>query len=464
MTDAKRVPMRMLPPAQAIRTFDEVFQGYDRDEAVAEARRALRFDLADASARCPFDIDIARFVRKVAEGDFDAALAAIREAHPWPEMLGRHCHKFCERVHTPEGVEAPFLSALEWAVGKYGDETRSPFVPGPSTGKRVAVIGAGSGGLACAWALRRLGHEVEIFEQESVPSGLLFTGYPSFRMNKQVALAENNPIPWGVHLHLNSAVGPTELQRLLDQYDAVYVAVGRTPLRSLGVAGDDLDGVVTGLDLMRDTWFGHPPQIGPRAMIVGAGYTAIDVVRTAVRLGCTSVEMVYRRGVEEMPLGPGRNYRFVAMVEREGVKCTFMTTVKRILGKDGRVTGVELMKMEYGPPDASGRPSVLPIPGTEYVVETDTVIRAIGELPDVIDLVAPVGIDQTDDGFIAIDEITRQTANPKVWAGGDVVGSLGNDGAAVDGFWAAGAIDAWFRGELDQWRRQAVDRVKDMSH
>src|SRR5438093_7548347 len=152
--------MRMLRPAEAIDTVDEVMLGYNREEAVAEARRALDFDLADASARCPYDVDIPRFVRQVAEGDFDAALATIQESHPWPEMLGRHCHKFCERVHRPEGIEAPFLSALEWAVGRHGDPARSPFVPGPPTGWRVAIVGAGSGGLACAWQLRRLGHEV----------------------------------------------------------------------------------------------------------------------------------------------------------------------------------------------------------------------------------------------------------------------------------------------------------------
>src|SRR4051794_32062957 len=160
VTDASRVPMRMLPPSQAIHTFDEVFQGYDRDEAMAEARRALEFDLNEAAVWCPFDVDIPRFVGQVAEGDFDSAMDTIREVHPWPEVLGRHCHKFCERVHTPEGVESPFLSALEWAVGRHGDAAASPFVPGAPTGKRVAIVGAGSGGLACAWGLRRHGHAV----------------------------------------------------------------------------------------------------------------------------------------------------------------------------------------------------------------------------------------------------------------------------------------------------------------
>src|SRR5688572_2000289 len=148
--------MRMLPPPVATKTFDEVFLGYSEDEAVAEGRRALDMDLTSAAARCPFDVDIPRFVGQVAERDFDSAMETIREAHPWPEVLGRHCHKFCERVHTPEGIEPPFLSALEWAVGRYGDPSRSPFVAGAPTGRTVAVIGAGSGGLACAWWLRRL--------------------------------------------------------------------------------------------------------------------------------------------------------------------------------------------------------------------------------------------------------------------------------------------------------------------
>lgn len=462
MNESSRVPMRMLPPAVAITTFDEVFLGYSEDEAVAEARRVLDMDLADAAVRCPFDVDIPRFARQVAERDFDAALATIREAHPWPEVLGRHCHKFCERIHTHQGVEAPFLSALEWAVGRYGDPARSPFAPGTPTGRRVAVIGAGSGGLACAWSLRRLGHTVDVFESTEVPSGLLFNGYPSFRMNKQVALREHQPAEWGARLELNRTIGPEELPRLVADYDAVFVAVGLTPVRQLGIEGDDLEGVWTGLDLLRDIWYGHPPSIGPRAVVVGAGYTAIDVVRAAVRLGCSTVEMVYRRGVDEMPLNPGRNSFFVSIVEREGVRCTFMTSPTRILGKQGRVTGIELVKMEYGPTDADGRPSVRPIPGSEYPVEADTVIRAVGEGPDAEALVGPVGLAVTEQGFIGIDPITRQTSNPKVWAGGDIVGSLGNDGAAVDGFWAAGAINASFRGELATWREQR--RVKDMSH
>jgi NADPH-dependent glutamate synthase beta subunit-like oxidoreductase len=141
-----------------------------------------------------------------------------------------------------------------------------------------------------------------------------------------------------------------------------------------------------------------------------------------------------------------------------------MTSPTRILGQDGRVAGIELVKMEYGMPDPDGRRAVHPIAGTEYTVEVDTVIRAIGELPEVEALVGPIGIELTDRGFIAVEPITRQTSNPKVWAGGDIVGSKGNDGAAVDGFWAAGAIDAALRGELPTWRQHAARRVVDMSH
>jgi NADPH-dependent glutamate synthase beta subunit-like oxidoreductase len=455
--------MRRLAPPEAITRLDEVFLGYDRDEATAEAQRALQFDLEQANARCPFDVDVARFVGQVAAGDFDAAMATIREAHPWPEVLGRHCHKFCEYYKGIDSSERPFLSALEWAAGRHGDPTRSPFRPGAPTGRRIAIVGAGSAGLACAWELRRFGHDVDVYDLEPLPSGLLFTGYPSFRMNKQVVLREHQPLEWGVHLHLYHHVDAAELQRLVAEYDAVFVGVGRKPVPRLGVDGEDLEGVWTGLDMLRATWYGFQPRIGPRVAVVGAGYTAVDVVRLALRLGCAPVQMLYRRGVDEMPLNPGRNSFFVAMIEAEGVICRFMTSVLRIRGHHGRVAAVDTVQMEYGASDASGRRSVQPIPGSEQTIEVDTVIRAIGETSEVAWLVQPLGAEITEEGFVVVDPVTRQTAHPKLWAGGDMIGSKGNDGAAVDGLWAARAIDASLTGRLPEWRAAASLRVKDMT-
>lgn len=464
--------MPALPPEEAVKTFDEVLLGYSREEAIAEARRALTFDLARSSERCPLDVDVQLFVEAIADGDFNRAVAVIREAHAWPEVFGRHCHKYCELAHNPGGkyfapeaqpseLNSPFISALEWAAGRYGDASLSPFRPGSPTGRRVVVLGAGSAGLACAWELRRQGHDVHIFDPEAVPGGLLWTGYPSFRLTKSVVPKENDPREWGADLHAKHAVDGDELREMVEDYDAVFIGVGRVPTRSLGIEGDELDGVWTGLDILRDTWYGRPPALGPRVMIIGAGFAALDVARTAIRFGCSPVEIVYRRGVADM-LRPGLGPIFVRTLEEEGVRFRFMEDPKRIIGVGGHVAEVELVRTEYAEGQAEGRRAVRPVPGSEHRVAVDTVIRAIGESIDVGALVGPVGVELTDQRYIKVDRVTRQTSNPKVWAGGDVIGGNGNEGAAVDGLWAARAMDAFFTGRLETWRAEAAERVKDM--
>lgn len=465
--------MRRLSPDEAIKTFDEVLQGYNREEAMAEAKRALGFDLAVSAARCPFDVDIPRFVSQVAQGDFDSALATIRDAHLWPEVFGRVCHKFCEIPHSKgrriledggssAGAEAPFLSALEWAAGTWGDRSRSPFKPGPATGHRVAVVGAGSAGLGAAWHLRRCGHAVDIFEKDPFTGGLLISGYPTFRMDKGAVRRENDPTEWGVNLHLNHPVDADEMRRLVAEFDAVFVSAGRAAMRSLDIPGDELPQVMTALDVLRTIWLEEPPKIGSRVMVVGAGFTALDIARAALRLGCAPVEIVYRRGVNDM-LRPGLGQMFVRALEEEGVRFRFMADPVRILGEDGRVVGVELAAMEYtGEPDETGRPGTRPIPGSEEVVPVDTVFRAVGETIEVEPIVGAVGVQLTDKGFIKVDAATKQTTNPKVFAGGDVIGTNGNEGAAYDALVAARAMDALLRGELDAWRPVAATHLKDM--
>jgi glutamate synthase (NADPH/NADH) small chain len=465
--------MRRLSPEEAVKTWDETLLGYSREEAMAEARRALSFDLGPAATRCPFDVDVPRFVQQVADGDFDAAVATIREAHEWPEVFGRACHKYCELAYVPGGKltptevdggrkqATPFISALEWAAGTYGDRSRAPFRPGPPTGRRIAVIGAGSAGLGCAWHLRRCGHDVDIFERESVPAGLLRTGYPTFRMSKAAVIRENDPTEWGARVHYDHAVEPADLARLVSDYDAVFFSIGRTPIRSLGIEGDDLHGVLTGLDFLRDTWFGHPPPIGPRAMVVGAGFTSYDVARTALRLGCSSVEIVYRRSVHEMGR-PGTGELFRRVLEEEGVRFRFMADPTRIIGKEDKVAAVELIANEYGETDEAGKPSVRSVPGSEWVVEVDTVFRAVGETVDVQAFLEPLGVRMSERGFIEVDPVTHRSSHPRIWSGGDCIGTNGNEGAAYDALCAARGIDAFLAGHYDAFRAEAAQRMKDM--
>jgi len=274
-------------------------------------------------------------------------------------------------------------------------------------------------------------------------------------MNKDVVLRENDPREWGATVHLEHTVSPADLQRMVDEYDAVFFAVGRTPLRSFGgLEGEDLEGILVGLDVMREVWYGRPPVIGPRALVFGGGFSAFDVVRTARRLGCTA-QMLYRRGAAEMPVG-GRAPLFVRMLEAEGIGVRTMVAPKRFIGNNGRVTGVELVQMEYGEPDASGRPETHAVEGTEEIVEVDTVLRSIGEVCDIRAFTEPLGIELDAREFIRVDRVSRRTAHPKVWAGGDVTAGLGNHTAAHDGQWAGRSIHAFLQGRHEQWRGEAA--------
>jgi NADPH-dependent glutamate synthase beta subunit-like oxidoreductase len=274
-------------------------------------------------------------------------------------------------------------------------------------------------------------------------------------MNKTVVREENPPALWGAHLFAEHTVNPATLQRIVDEYDAVFFGVGRTPLRSLGgLKGENLDGILVGLDVMREVWYGRPPVIGPRVLVFGGGFSAFDVVRTARRLGC-SVEMLYRRGIPEMPVG--RNAQtFVRILEAEGIRVRPLTAPTRFIGQNGRVVAVELVIMEYGAVDASGRPSTHPVPGSEEIVEVDTVLLSIGEVCNVRAFAEPLGIELTPRGFIRFDPVTRRTTHPKVWAGGDVIAGLGNHGATHDGLWAGRAIDAFLAGRYDAWRAEVA--------
>src|SRR4051794_29430369 len=270
--NSTRVPVRVLPPDEAVQTWDQALLGYSQDEAIEEARRSLDFDLERSTVGCPFHVDARRLLEHVARGEWDAAARVVHEAHPFPQVMGMHCHRYCETALMPEGgltrprpermrvSEAlPAIGALEWAAGRYG--TRPSLVQDEPTGKRVAIVGAGSGGLMCAWVLRHAGHAVDLFDIEPVPSGLLQTGYPSFRLDKGVVRHENDPDAWGVVFHGAHPVDPEELRRLTVEYDAVYLGVGRVPRRHFTgpdgrpLEGEHLEGVLTGLDLLRDTWY-----------------------------------------------------------------------------------------------------------------------------------------------------------------------------------------------------------------
>ncbi|MPZ13826.1 MAG: NAD(P)-binding protein [Chloroflexi bacterium] len=495
----RRVQMRQMSPDVAVTTFDEHVATYTPEEAMAEAGRALEagFDLEAAKGGCPFRVDIPAYVRKVADGDFDGALAIIKQSHPFPSVFGRMCHWFCERATPalvdigerdpdwkppewklaahPDAIlhrkspqtrgesvqqmgdgryaggasgnvfERPNLLMLERFVGDYGDPSRTPFVQEkPLSGAHIAVIGAGSGGLAAAWMLRRLGHEVDIYDALDVPGGMLWQGYPPFRMAKFGVRRDNDPTAWGARYVGGRYLSKEELARIIDEHDYTFLAVGASHGRRLYLPAEDAEGVWLGLDFITQVSIGHPPQVGKHCIVLGAGSTAHDAARTARRLGC-AVQIFYRRSVEQMPVGERDPWMYVRNMEREGIEYRFLANPVRILTDEGnRVTGVEFVRMELGELDESGRSSVYSIPDSSFVVACDLVVEAVGEELDLS--ILPDGI-QHDGAEVFVDRADHRTTHPKVFAGGDLIGDKGNDGAALAGIQAAHSIDSLVRGE-----------------
>ena len=381
---------------------------------MAEARRAGDTDLSSATAACPLGVDLNALVRASQQGDFDAALGAVMSAHPWAMIMGDHCQRPCERAHGLPGDAEPInLSQLERAAGALGNRSRFPFMPGSPTGKRVAIVGAGSASSAAAHRLRRHGHHVALYDQLPVSGGMMFVGYPNFRLPLAVLRAENAVEAWGCEPHYGVHVDRALMDQLLAEYDAVILGTGKFDEVHLDVPGEDLRGVWGALSFLTEFKLGKNPPTGRRVVVVGAGYTAQDSSRTCRRLGC-DVTVFYRRTKDEMPLLPHLREMHIARQIAEGAPYIFETTVTRILGRDGMVSGVIACRTR---PDGSG--GVELVPGSEYEVACDTVIEATGERVDLSYVPEDVVI---EGGHIKVDPQTWMTARKGLFACGEMTG------------------------------------------
>ncbi|HVA24451.1 MAG TPA: FAD-dependent oxidoreductase, partial [Chloroflexota bacterium] len=411
--------MPQLSTEQAVRTFDEVLLGYTREQAIEEARRVQGLDLRSAQAACPFGIDIPGFVSGIAAGDFDGALETIRAVNPWPGIMGRHCQRMCEGGrHSGDGTHTPFISALERAAADHGDRTSLPFRAGLPSGKRVAVVGAGSAGCAVVHRLRELGHAVALYDQLPVAGGMMFSGYPNFRLPLALLRTEIDPEGWGAEAHYDTLLTQPLLRQLVSDYDAVVLTTGKFKELRMGIPGEDLDGVWDALHFLTQFKLGNNPRVGRRVVVCGAGYTAQDSSRTCVRLG-REVRILYRRGKEDMPVAPQLADMFVARQAAEGAPYVFNTTPVRILGENGKVVGLECMRTQPGPLDDSGRPTAAPVEGSNFTLVCDTVIEATGETVDLSYLPAEVLV---TGGHVRVDLDTWMTSLPKLFAAGEMTG------------------------------------------
>jgi len=438
--------------------------------------------MVKCQAACPAGTNARAYVLAIARGEHARAYAIARQSNPFASICGRICNAPCEAACRRGSVDAPIaIRALKRFVAEqFGVETprftrhhlEALLERGAADSMKwtdlralgqlrqagdfrrgkVAIVGAGPAGLSCAHDLALLGHEVHVFEAAEEPGGMLRYGIPPYRLPRDLLEAEIGFIlSLGVHLHTGARLGRHfALRDLREQgFAATFLAIGAHRGRALRIPGEDLPGVVQAVDFLRRANAGEAVEVGQRVVVVGGGNAAMDAARTARRLAGpgAAVTVVYRRSRAEMPATPGE----VEEALREGVRFQFLANPVRLLPDPGgqRVARAECLRMRLGPPDASGRRRPEPIPGSEFLLEADTVIVAIGQAPDLSWLADEEGLEATRGGTLAVANAdTLETTLPGVFAGGDAVGlgPLIAIQAVADGLRAARAIHAYLQG------------------
>lgn len=423
------------PPEERRRNFSEVALGYQEDTAKAEAARCLQCKTAPCRQGCPVEIDIPAFIKHIREGNFEQAIDEIRTKNNLPAVCGRvcpqedQCEKFCVvgKKGEPVGIGRLERFAADFSRNRPNKETQT--IQGNPLGK-VAIIGAGPAGLTAAGDLALMGYKVTVFEALHAPGGVLMYGIPEFRLPKDIVKSEIDTLKkLGVEIVVNAIIGKTfTVEELLNEegYDAVFIGTGAGLPHFMDIPGENLNGVysanefLTRVNLMKAYQFpksGTPVHRGAKVAVVGAGNVAMDSARTALRLGAETVYIVYRRSEEEMPA----RHEELEHAKEEGVEFKLLTNPVGILGDDrGWVNGLECIQMELGEPDASGRRKPVPIANSNFVLDVDTVIMAIGQGPNPLVQHTTPGLNVDKRGNIAADDQGR-TSKEGVFAGGDIV-------------------------------------------
>lgn len=428
-----RVPVREQDPKVRATNFEEVCYGYNAEEAVLEASRCLNCKNPRCMEKCPVSIQIPRFIAQVKAGDFAAAAAVIAEDSSLPAVCGRVCPQEtqCEG-NCILGVkgEPIAIGKLERFVADWSrDNGVQAAQPAASNGKKVAIVGSGPSGLACASDLAKMGYDVTIFEVLHKAGGVLQYGIPEFRLPKERVVEHeiDNVRKLGVKIETNVVIGRTlTIDDLFDRegFQAVFVGSGAGLPKFMGIPGENLNGVfsanefLTRSNLMKafDPESDTPIFIGKSVAVVGGGNVAMDAARTALRLG-SKVTIVYRRTEAELPARAEE----VHHAREEGIDFRMLTNPVEILGDEkGWVRALRCIRMELGEPDASGRRSPIPVEGSEFEVEADVVIMALGTSPNPLIARTTAGLDVERHGCIVADE-SGATSRPGVFAGGDAV-------------------------------------------
>ncbi|MDO8683387.1 MAG: FAD-dependent oxidoreductase [Armatimonadota bacterium] len=408
---------------------------------------------------CPMGQNAQAYVALIAKGKYAEAAEIIRQDNPLPLICGYVCHRPCES-ECQQGRYGESVSIRDLKRFAIENEPTAPKTEmAAKREEKVAIIGSGPAGLGAADYLARKGYGVTMFEASPVPGGMMRAGIPDFRLPREVIDNEIQQIlDLGVELKTSSPIGSfLTLDWLLQNgYSAVFAAVGAQKSSSLGIDGENLDGVRPGIEFIRKVNLGEHVQIGARVAVIGAGNAAMDIARTAIRLGAKEVTIVYRRTKKEMPADPVEVEDALA----EGVKFVFLTNPKRFVGKNGKLTGIECLRMKLSDDvDASGRRRPAPVEKSEHIIECDEAILATGQTPD-MGFATGANISVNKWGLLKVDPVTLATNKPGVFAGGDVVAGAGTLSEAVAaGKRAAESIDRFINGENLADGRSADPRV-----
>jgi NADPH-dependent glutamate synthase beta subunit-like oxidoreductase/Fe-S-cluster-containing dehydrogenase component len=418
-------------------------------DAVVNKSGAEKQDTAPCKVECPAHINVQGYVSLAARGKFGQALALIKESNPFPSITGRVCHHPCESGCNREQIDSPLaIHAIERYIADLDLKAEQRYVP-PLKAQReekVAIVGSGPAGLACAYYLAREGYQVTIFEKDPVLGGMLTQGIPAYRLPREVVEAEIQFVrDMGVTMETSVEIGIDKTVAELRQegFSAFFIAVGTQECLLLDIEGEELEGIYPGLDYLRQVNLGERVPLGKDVAVIGGGNVAVDAVRSARRLGAENAFILYRRGLDEMPARAEE----IEEGQEEGIPIRTLAQPVRFIGENGHVEAIECVKTRLTEADESGRQKPEPIPGSEFSIEVDAVIVALGQEADWACLTPECTCTLTDWGTLDIDPLTLQSDDPDIFAGGDATRGPQTVAEAIgDGREAAVSIDRFIRG------------------
>ena len=437
------------PVLSTIRYFRNEFEEHIKDKY---CRAGVCSDLfiSPCENTCPANVNVPGYLALVAAGRFTDAYHLIKQENPFPAVCGRICTRPCEmKCRRGKTDEAIAIADLKRFVADYAHKNETPYsndVVFPKNGKSVAIIGAGASGLTCGYYLVRIGYSVDVYETQPVAGGVLAFGIPEYRLPKKVLAHEIELIAqMGVNIRLNTEIGKdVDFKKIKMKYDSIYIATGTQFPQKVDIPGEDLPGVLHGLNFLKDVNLGHEVEVGKKVAVLGGGNTAIDSARTALRLGAEEVLILYRRTIDAMPASEYEIHEAVA----EGIEIMeLVSPVRFIGGKDGKIEKIECIQMKLGEFDKTGRRKSVPVEGSNFFVDVDTVIPAVSQYSD-LPFIRKDEINVTSWGTFVVDDDTLMTTMEGVFAGGDV--ARGPDTvirAIADGKRAAVSIDKYLGGK-----------------